>query len=438
MITVEKLEKGTYFDDAFKISFRYDPTTVAKVKELAERRYLPEDRAWEIPAHELPALIEKVGLSNIKSEEAVVQALNTKEIEDKREATQERLKGIKPVRDFDFKTAPLPHQIEAFNYGMEKNSLLIGDEQGLGKTKESIDICVARKKELIKTLIVCGVNSVKYNWEKEIQIHSNEGCVMVDGKTMDVRVQQLNDWYRGSSYFGVINIESLRNEKIQDALYLGIKDGYIGAIIVDEIHKAKNGGSQQGKALRFLKAPVKIGLSGTPMNKAEDLWNILTWLGVERRSFYSFRNAYCTRGAIDSMLGITGFSSMTNEQLQKFVGKGGRQYNFISAGVAKGKGFSGEVICNIYAPKGTKMIYAEPFSYYSGADYDTSGFDDWDGTKKQSTFGGESEMIIQRGAYYRITKIEKSGYTTYIDMEVVLDKGYDKFQQRGAFKGLER
>ena len=76
MITVEKLEKGTYFDDAFKISFRYDPTTVAKVKELAERRYLPEDRAWEIPAHELPALIEKVGLSNIKSEEAVVQALN--------------------------------------------------------------------------------------------------------------------------------------------------------------------------------------------------------------------------------------------------------------------------------------------------------------------------------------------------------------------------
>ena len=315
MITVEKLEKGTYFDDAFKISFRYDPTTVAKVKELAERRYLPEDRAWEIPAHELPALIEKVGLSNIKSEEAVVQALNTKEIEDKREATQERLKGIKPVRDFDFKTAPLPHQIEAFNYGMEKNSLLIGDEQGLGKTKESIDICVARKKELIKTLIVCGVNSVKYNWEKEIQIHSNEGCVMVDGKTMDVRVQQLNDWYRGSSYFGIINIESLRNEKIQDALYLGIKDGYIGAIIVDEIHKAKNGGSQQGKALRFLKAPVKIGLSGTPMNKAEDLWNILTWLGVERRSFYSFRNAYCTMGGFGGykVIGYKNLDSLNAE-----------------------------------------------------------------------------------------------------------------------------
>lgn len=296
MITVQKLEKGTYFDNAFKLSFRYDPTFVAKVKELAERRYLPEERAWEIPAHELPALIEKVGLNNISSNEEIVQALQSKEVEDKRQATQERLKDIKPVIDFDFKTSPLPHQIEAFNTGLEKNSLLLGDEQGLGKTKESIDIAVARKHELVKCLIVCGVNSVKYNWEKEIKIHSNEGSVMVDGKTMDIRVSQLNEWYKSSSYFGIINIESFRNDKIQDALYLGIKDGYIGAIIVDEIHKAKNGSSQQGKALRILKAPVKIGLSGTPMNKAEDLWNILTWLGVEKRSFYSFRNAYCVMG----------------------------------------------------------------------------------------------------------------------------------------------
>lgn len=296
MITVEKLGKGTYFEDAFKLSFKYDPATLAKVKELAQRRYLPDDRAWEIPAYELPNLVEKVGIHNIQSEEAVVGALQTKEIEDRREATQERLRDIKPIIPFSFTTEPLPHQIEAFNYGLDKQSLLIGDEQGLGKTKESIDIVVARKKELVKCLIVCGVNSVKYNWEKEIRIHSKEKSVIIDGKTMELRVQQLNNWYRGAEYFAIINIESLRNDKIQDALYVGIKDGFIGAVIVDEIHKAKNGGSQQGKALRTLKSPLKIGLSGTPMNKAEDLWNILTWLGVERRSFYSFRNTYCIMG----------------------------------------------------------------------------------------------------------------------------------------------
>ena len=320
MVKVEKLGKGTYFEDAYKLSFKYDPTTVAKIKELAQRRYLPEERAWEIPSYELPNLVEKVGLSNILAEDGLVGALKTKEIEDKREATRKRLEGIKPVVEFGFTTDPLPHQIEAFNYGMSMNELLIGDEQGLGKTKESIDIAVARKQEVVKCLIVCGVNSVKYNWEKEISIHSREKAVMIDGKTMDTRVAQLNGWCRGAEYFGIINIESLRSEKIQDAIYVGIKEGFIGAVIVDEIHKAKNGSSQQGKALRTLKTPIRIGLSGTPMNKAEDLWNILTWLKVEKRSFYSFRNAYCVMGGYGgyNVVGYKNLESL-NAELNKVM-----------------------------------------------------------------------------------------------------------------------
>ena len=296
MIRVQKLEKGTYFDDAYKLSFRYDPVTVTKVKELAQRRYLPDERAWEIPSYELPNLIEKVGLSNLEADNELLGALKTKDIEDRKAATAERLKGIKPLIDFNFTTEPLPHQIEAFNFGLQKDKILIGDEQGLGKTKESIDICVARKQELVKTLIVCGVNSVKYNWEDEIKTHSKESSVMIDSKTTDLRARQIYSWYKSSSYFGIINIESLRKEQIQDAFFDGIKAGYIGAVIVDEIHKAKNGSSQQGKALRTLKTPIRIGLSGTPMNKAEDLWNILTWLEVESRPFFRFKSTYCIMG----------------------------------------------------------------------------------------------------------------------------------------------
>lgn len=320
MLKVEKLEKGTYFEDAYKVSFKYDATTVAQIKELAQRRYLPEDRAWEIPVYELPNLVEKIGINNISADEDITGALKSKGVEDKREATAQRLQGIKPVIEFDFKTKPLPHQIEAFNYGIEKNKLLIGDEQGLGKTKESIDIAVARKKEINKCLIVCGVNSVKYNWEDEISKHSNETSTIIDGKTMDIRVEQIMSWYNGDEFFGIINIESLRNEKIQDALYLGIKNGYIGAIIVDEIHKAKNGSSQQGKALRFLKAPIRLGLSGTPMNKAEDLWNILTWLGVESRSYYSFKNTYCIMGGYGNhkVVGHKNLESL-NAELNKIM-----------------------------------------------------------------------------------------------------------------------
>lgn len=299
MVKIEKLKNGTYFENAYKISFRYDAMILAQVKSLAQRRYLPDDRAWEIPAHELPNIIQRIkGLGeSIKADDNIINALKEKKKQDIRESTRKRLKGISPKISFEFKTKPLPHQIEAFNVGLEKRSLLIGDQQGLGKTKESIDIAVARKKELYKCLIVCGVNSVKYNWEAEIRQHSNEQSVMIAGKSMDKRVMEINDWYHGNEYFGIINIESLRNEKIQDALYIGIKDGIIGGTIVDEIHKAKNGQSHQGKALRMLKTPLKIGLTGTPiMSRAEDLWNILVWLGVEKRSFWTFRNSYCVMG----------------------------------------------------------------------------------------------------------------------------------------------
>lgn len=298
-IKLEPIGKGTYFEDAYKVSFKYDVKILAQVKSLAERRYLPEDRAWEIPAYEVENLMKKMGELNaqIEMEEKAKEELEAKHLQEKKEATRERLKGITPAIPFEFITKPLPHQIEAFNIGLEKSSLLIGDQQGLGKTKESIDIAVARKKEIYKCLIVCGVNSVKYNWGKEIKTHSKESYTVIDSRTMDKRVEQINKWYKSNEFFGIINIESLRNEKIQDALYVGIKDGFIGATIVDEIHKAKNGQSQQGKALRILKTPIKIGLTGTPiMSKAEDLWNILVWLGVEKRNVWQFKNTYCEYG----------------------------------------------------------------------------------------------------------------------------------------------
>lgn len=82
--------------------------------------------------------------------------------------------------------------------------------------------------------------------------------------------------------------------------------------------------------------------------------------------------------------------------------------------VAKGTGFSGDVIFNIYAPRGTKMMYCEPFSGFGNG----SGRN-WDGIIKQQTFGSESEMLLQRGTTFKITKVEKSNGTWYIDLDIV-------------------
>jgi hypothetical protein len=86
---------------------------------------------------------------------------------------------------------------------------------------------------------------------------------------------------------------------------------------------------------------------------------------------------------------------------------------FVSCGSAKGKGFSGYIF-NIYCPKGTKMMYAEPFSSYGKG----AGLD-WNGIAKQPGFGYEDETIILCGTTFRVTKIEKKGGNTYFDLEVV-------------------
>ena len=47
----------------------------------------------------------------------------------------------------------------------------------------------------------------------------------------------------------------------------------------------------------------------------------------------------------------------------------------------------------------------------------------------QKTFGSEFEVIIQRGAKYRVTKIERKGWKTYIDLGIHPEKGYNLYQQ---------
>ena len=72
-------------------------------------------------------------------------------------------------------------------------------------------------------------------------------------------------------------------------------------------------------------------------------------------------------------------------------------------GVAKGEGFGGDIIWNIYLPKGSKYMYIEPISKYG----DGAGLN-WDGKSTQTSFG-ESEALLQRGTRLKVTKVEKKG-----------------------------
>ena len=106
----------------------------------------------------------------------------------------------------------------------------------------------------------------------------------------------------------------------------------------------------------------------------------------------------------------------TQKELQdELLGKTVTEYGFMSMGSAKGQGFSGDILFNVYAPAGTKMMYAEPFSAYGRGSQDAY----WDGKSTQSSYGREFETIMQQNTQFLVTKVEKNGRQIYIDIEVI-------------------
>lgn len=139
---------------------------------------------------------------------------------------------------------------------------------------------------------------------------------------------------------------------------------------------------------------------------------------IINKSSYDF-DIWVQRGVDHN--GFTGLFGMdlrnkTIEDARKsLLGKTGVDKGFSSCAVVKGRGFSKkDIVYNIYCPRGTKMLYLEPFSSFGRGTQSPY----WDGKTKQSDFGYEVEMLLQRNTTFRITKIEKSD-KWYIDVEVI-------------------
>lgn len=74
---------------------------------------------------------------------------------------------------------------------------------------------------------------------------------------------------------------------------------------------------------------------------------------------------------------------------------------FLSAGASAEAGFHG-INLDICLTKGSKAMYAEPFSQYGG----TNDKGTWDGIQKASYIGGEAEVIVQRNSAFKIKEIK--------------------------------
>lgn len=108
-----------------------------------------------------------------------------------------------------------------------------------------------------------------------------------------------------------------------------------------------------------------------------------------------------------------------------------QNHAFTSTGIASGTGFGGSVAYKIYAPKGTKAIYAEPQSYFGNTVGPSAKL--YKKGQAYRTVGGEAEVILQRGTEFRVTNITKSGRTLVVEMEVIAQPDYFKYGDEDTY-----
>lgn len=299
MITIEiKPSNKLNTDKSAYVSFNYDNTIVNKIRTYSYKYYYPDTHTWELSTDDIEDFIGAM-------QDFDIEIKGDLSVLDKKE------KVIDLPNGFEFKTKPFSHQLDGVEYGLKYDRWFLGDEQGLGKTKQVIDIAVARK--LIygykHCLIVCGVNTLKWNWVNEIHTHSDEDGYIIgqrfkSGKlkigSMKDKLEDLNhDLIKNDNlpYFLITNVESFRNNDFAKAISDLCKKGIINMCAADEMHKMKNPGSQQTKGFLKCTPECRIGMTGTPlMNTPMDLYVILKWLGYESHAFYSFKNHYCVMG----------------------------------------------------------------------------------------------------------------------------------------------
>ena len=199
-----------------------EPQALKLINSFNKVYYHQQQDMWELPKEAF-----RIVISNYKGD-LIIHNVD--------EASEKYLEKLEVFEQDDLayipKTNPFSHQVESLNYSKIHNKFLLADEQGLGKTKQSIDIALSHKNKFKHCLIVCGVNSLKWNWLNEIKVHSNEqGYVLGtcrDSENINLkpsisdRIADLRELVARDEFFIITNIESLRDKKCRNGLSIGV------------------------------------------------------------------------------------------------------------------------------------------------------------------------------------------------------------------------
>ena len=290
MIYIEE-KKSNIFPggEALNISFKYSPEIVEAIKSVGDAVFDSKSKTWGVPIIHLAKTIDTMS----KFDDIKLTLLKEKE--------EEKTFVRYPLSDY--KTKPYQYQVDGIEYGLNNDCWLLLDAPGLGKTLQIIYLAqeLKRRDNIQHCFIICGVNTLKANWKKEIQKHSGLSCKILGEKitkkgniTIGSIQDRINDLKKPiDEFFVITNIETLRNDDILKELKKS-KVNKFDMVVVDEFHVCKSSQSQQGKnILKFNTAKYRIGLTGTLLlNDPLDAFVPLKWIGAETCNLTNFRNFY--------------------------------------------------------------------------------------------------------------------------------------------------
>lgn len=291
----QRLSKKIPGGTSLFISFQFNQQIIDIIKDK-ELGYEPfynwdsKNKEWEVPISSLSYLIDRL---------TYLDDIQIDLIEEKEEQTHRDIVG-------NHKTNMYPYQRDGVEFGLNNDNFLLLDAPGLGKSLQAIYLAEELKEQenIEHCLIICGVNSLKTNWQKEIKKHSKLDCIVLGQKvnskgnitysTIKERAKQLKEKIK--EFFIITNIESLRDNDFVNAFLKS--ENKIDMVVVDEIHKAKSVQAQQTKGLiKLSKAKHKIAMTGTLiMNNPLDSYVPLKWIGAENCSYTNFKYFYCKFG----------------------------------------------------------------------------------------------------------------------------------------------
>ncbi|HEV7499960.1 MAG TPA: DEAD/DEAH box helicase, partial [Vicinamibacteria bacterium] len=169
-----------------------------------------------------------------------------------------------------------PYQLRGYSWlaflGQCGFGACLADDMGLGKTVQALALIERQWREGPRrpTLLICPT-SVIGNWEKEAERFTPGLPVLVHHGAGRAK-GALKD--RAEGHAIVLSSYALLHRDLE-----ALKDIGWAAVVLDEAQNIKNPETKQARAARAIPAPVRIALTGTPVeNNVGDLWSLMEFL----------------------------------------------------------------------------------------------------------------------------------------------------------------